>query len=106
MERVNEAVKEVEGLVQALLRRGMRERAAAIEKGLDEVLALCRDSMGPVFEVGGGGDDGVVEEKGEAPARIPGGADGVLLESMAERDGGKKQVPTMRDFKKLVLLGG
>lgn len=108
VERVNDTIKEVETLVQALLRRGMRERAAAVEKGLDEVLSLCRDSIGPVFEVGGGDDDAAVDEKGDAAARMPAGADGVLQESMAERDGGGegKKVPAVRDFKKLVLLGG
>jgi elongator complex protein 1 len=108
VQRVNDAVGEVETLVQALLRRGMRERAAAIERGLDEVLSLCRDCLGPVFEVDG---DGAVEENkaGTEPGPTKStGADGVLFESLAERDGKGtgRQVPTVREFKKLVLLGG
>lgn len=106
VERVNDTIKEAETLVQALLRRGMRERAAAIERGLDEVLTLCRDSIGPVFEVTG--DSGVSDEKGDGDAKVPAGPDGVLFESLAQRDGkgDGKNVPVVRDFKKLVLLGG
>ena len=109
MERVNSAVLEVETLVQALLRRGMRERAAAIEKGLDEVLSMCRVCRVSVFEVEVEGTAGEDKEDAEGAAAQPSGAEAVFLDSMAERDGkatGVKQVPVMRDFKKLVLLGG
>ncbi|KAE8353910.1 IKI3 family-domain-containing protein [Aspergillus coremiiformis] len=49
IERVNSALSEVETLVDALLRRGMRERAAAIEKAMQEVLKLCTESRVEVF---------------------------------------------------------
>ncbi|OGM39887.1 putative killer toxin sensitivity protein (IKI3) [Aspergillus bombycis] len=49
IERVNSTVSEVETLVNALLRRGMRERAVAVEKAMQEVLKLCTDSRVEVF---------------------------------------------------------
>lgn len=44
IERVNTTVPEVETLVDALLRRSMRERAAAVEKTMHEVVHLCVES--------------------------------------------------------------
>ncbi|PYH95176.1 killer toxin sensitivity protein [Aspergillus ellipticus CBS 707.79] len=49
LERANSTVNEVQVLVDALLRRGMRERAAAIEKAMQEVLKLCAESREEVF---------------------------------------------------------
>ncbi|KAL2809968.1 IKI3 family-domain-containing protein [Aspergillus granulosus] len=51
IERVNSTVPEVENLVDSLLRRGMRERAAAIEKTMGDVLKLCGESQAEVFAV-------------------------------------------------------
>lgn len=51
IERVNSTVAEAESLVDALLRRAMRERAAAVEKALEEVLKMCADCRDDVFEI-------------------------------------------------------
>ena len=105
LERVNSTVSEVEGLVDALLRRGMRERAAAIERALQEVLKLCSECREEVFEVPAPApapkDNGDEEE-----ALRPHGGDSVLLESVAATmgHGPAREPPTVKELKKSALL--
>ncbi|KAK2799452.1 hypothetical protein FQN51_006939 [Onygenales sp. PD_10] len=111
VERVNSAVGEGEGLIMGLLRRGMRERAAAVQMHLDEVLVMCRGCVDEVFEVQkeggvggeGEGEGGVEEGVGERP---PGG-EGVFWDSLQQASRGKgREVPIVKEFKKLAILGG
>ena len=50
IERINTVNEEVERLVVGLMRRGMRERAAAVENATVEVVEMCRGCLGEVFE--------------------------------------------------------
>ncbi|OJD18861.1 hypothetical protein AJ78_01116 [Emergomyces pasteurianus Ep9510] len=115
IERVNSATVEGETLIQALLRRGMRERAALVQHHLDEVLGMCRDCLEDVFEVpreasaGAGSADfegGIGGDGGTGGERPPGG-DGVFWDSLQQRVSGKgREPPVVKAFKKLVILGG
>lgn len=108
IERVNSAVHEVESLVDALLRRGMRERAAAVEKALEEVLKMCAECRDDVFEVPqveaknpAEDEDGNFEE----PSLPLTGGMAVLAQSMGVVSGeGPKVVPVVKPLTKSSLL--
>ena len=106
IERVNSVGDEVGRLVTALVRRGMRERARAVEAGMVEVVGMCRGCLGEVF--GGEGVDGGKGEvggnggEGERPVR---GGDAVLWDSLEGVQGSARTIPVVREFKTLSLLG-
>lgn len=108
IERVNSAVTEAESLVDALLRRGMRERAAAVEKALEEVLKMCADCRDDVFEVPQvEAKNPVEDEEGnleEPPLPLTGGM-AVLAQSMGVINGeGPKVIPVVKPLTKSSLL--
>ncbi|KAI3091561.1 hypothetical protein CBS147343_791 [Aspergillus niger] len=120
LERANSTVSEVEGLVDALLRRGMRERAVAVEKAMSEVLKLCKESREEVFgalvaeAVGGQTGEGDAGE-GENGAGAAFGEDGVphatggqsvFWDSVtATANVGKgREVPAVKEIKLSALL--
>lgn len=110
IERTNTTVPEVESLVDALLRRGMRERAAAIDKASQDVLRMCAEAREEVFETfvqqspeqsaeqvnGGVGDERV----------RPAGGQGVFWDSMVSTSatGKPRDPPPVKDMKKSSLL--
>lgn len=103
VERVNAVGDEVERLVVGLMRRGMRERAVAVEGAMVEVVGLCKESVDKVFlkrqtEVGKGGEK--VDDVGERPN----GGDGVLWDSMEGQQ--IREAPPVKAFTRLSLLGG
>jgi elongator complex protein 1 len=106
IERVESVREEIERLVLGLLRRGMRERAVAVENQLAEVVAACKACIAEVY-----GEEKKEPEVGEATIEGVGGetwrvsgADAVVLESM--EDARKKKVaPVIGAFEKLSLLG-
>ncbi|KAG0156878.1 hypothetical protein PDIDSM_4060 [Penicillium digitatum] len=114
IERVNSSVAETEILVDALLRRGMRERAAAIEKALQEVLTMCVDCRDEVFEVPPSNAKNEEQEDEEndiepiVPPTYGGGGASVLRESIAIVEGGGaarvKEIPIVKEMKKSSLL--
>lgn len=116
IERVNSSVSEAETLIDALLRRGMRERAAAIEKALQEVLTMCADCRDEVFEVpppnAKNANEDQEDEENDVEPTIPpiygGGGAGVLRESIAIVEGGGaarvKEIPIVKEMKKSSLL--
>ncbi|ODH23951.1 hypothetical protein ACO22_05347 [Paracoccidioides brasiliensis] len=114
VERVNGAVVEGETIIQALLRRGMRERAALVQHHLDEVLGMCRDCLDDVFEVPKEavvGADGVdargILGNGDVGGERPPGGDGVFWDSLQEIVRGKgRERPVVKEFQKLAILGG
>ncbi|KLJ10002.1 elongator complex protein 1 [Blastomyces silverae] len=115
IERVNSAIDEGEGLIQALLRRGMRERAGLVQHHMDEVLGMCRDCLDDVFEVpkgvglGVNGADagGGIDEDGGLGMERPSGGDGVFWDSLQQTIGGRgREPPVVKGFKKLAILGG
>lgn len=103
IERANSTVPEVENLVDALLRRAMRERAAAIEKAAQDVLRMCGEAREEVFETptqqeaGSKGDDQGVENMngvgGQDGVRPPGGQ-GVFWDSMVSTSATGKPRPS------------
>lgn len=108
IERVNSSVAEAEALVDALLRRNMRERAVAVEKALDDVVRMCSDCRGEVFEiptVETKNQDGLGDEDGES-LQVTAGTR-VLEESIAAITGGAeraKEVPIVKGLNKSSLL--
>jgi elongator complex protein 1 len=115
MERVNSSVAETETLVDALLRRGMRERAAAVEKALQEVSTMCADCRDEVFEVpvvekkkNEDEDDEENPEEPHIPPIYGGRGSGVLAESIAIVQGGGsarvKEIPIVKEMRKSSLL--
>lgn len=105
LERANSTVPEVEGLVDALLRRGMRERAAAIERALQEVLKLCSECREEVFDVPPPAAAKIPEQEGEE-SLLPHGGEGVFLESVASTlgHGPAREPPVVKEMKKSALL--
>lgn len=124
LERANSTVSEVEALVDALLRRGMRERAVAVEKAMSEVLKLCAESREEVFgalvaeavggqdgEGGAGGDAGEAENGvgagfGEDGVPHATGGQSVFWDSVtATANVGKgREVPAVKEMKLSALL--
>ncbi|EPS28691.1 hypothetical protein PDE_03637 [Penicillium oxalicum 114-2] len=111
IDRVNSTVSEAEALVDALLRRGMRERAAAVEKALADVVTMCADCRDDVFEVaptvpGRNNEmDDLTPEEANLPR--PTGGSAVLAESIGITLGGAgrmKEPPVVKSMSKSSLL--
>lgn len=115
IERANSAISEVESLVDALLRRGMRERAAAIQRALQELLTMCADCREEVFDVsistpaGTSGEEHPAESSRPQTDELPRvhGGDAVYLNSiLAVADPLRgREVPVVKEMKKSALLG-
>lgn len=102
IERVNSTFDEVNSLIEGLLRRGMRERAIAVEKALQEVLTMCSSCLQDVFEQEE--EPQQQQEDGMEEQGIPAtGGDAVLLETLYGKQ--KRPAPVVKDFAKLALLG-
>ncbi|KAI9734749.1 MAG: hypothetical protein M1818_006736 [Claussenomyces sp. TS43310] len=101
IERVESVRADLDRLVVALVRRGMRERALAIENVLAEVIALCRNAAQEIY--GPPPSPLVPADAGEGAYR-PTGADAVLAESI-EASGRPKIAPVIAPFERLSLLG-
>ncbi|KAF2399320.1 IkappaB kinase complex, IKAP component [Trichodelitschia bisporula] len=95
VERVNAVNGEVGRLVEGLVRRGMRERAQAVEGGMRDVVGICEGVVGEVFSAA----KKMGEEEGERPV----GADGVLWDSLEETRTGSV-APVVKAFERLSLL--
>ena len=108
MERVEAVREEVQRLVEGCMRRGMRERAMALQKQMGEVVGLCGDYVVEVFTDNSAHDEGfptIGDHSGDAQGEHRPGADGVVQESLESRNR-KQAIPIGREFKKLTLLGG
>ncbi|SMR61040.1 unnamed protein product [Zymoseptoria tritici ST99CH_1E4] len=101
MERWNESVEDVERLVEGLMRRGMRERAGAVEGVMKDVGEVCRGCMEEVFGTAGSGV--VTRQDGEGMLAKPAGGEGVLFEALTAA-GGKQEAPLLKAFAGLSLL--
>lgn len=102
VDRVNAVSDEVERLVVGLMRRGMRERALAVEAAMVEVVQLCKVSVDNVFPKKvdtGKTEKGVVEDLTSRPT----GGDGVLWDSMEGEQ--SREAPLVKMFSRLSLLG-
>lgn len=102
IDRVNNISEEVQRLVDGLMRRAMRERAAAVEQAMTDVVDACRTCVDEVFQVEKKRVDGV-EDQVDGEGR-PMGADGVLWDSMEETSR-RRDPPAVKAFKRMALLG-
>lgn len=112
IERVNSTVGEAEALVDALLRRGMRERAAAVEKALADVVTMCADCRDDIFEINQAAvpkvdenEDATAHDESSLPR--PTGGSAVLAESIGITLGGAgrlKEPPMVKAMNKSSLL--
>ena len=99
IDRVNSVRDEMERLVQGLLRRRMRERAVAIEAALNDVIDLIGGCVGEVF-----GPDQRVRGAADGQVARPGGANGVVQDSLEEA-ARPREPPVVRALERLSLLG-
>lgn len=100
VDRVNNVRDEVSRLVTGLMRRGMRERARAVETAMAEVVSLCQRSVREVFETEKQEMEKENRVGGEKAERLAG--DGILWDSIAgER---RREAPLVKDFERLSLL--
>ncbi|PBP19397.1 IKI3 family protein [Diplocarpon rosae] len=100
VERVESVRGEVGRLVVGLVRRGMWQRARAVESALAEVVGMCRACVPEVF----GSSDLPAEAVREEKVYRAVGGDAVLQESL-EAAGKRKEAPVIAAFEKLSLLG-
>lgn len=101
IERINTVNEEVERLVVGLMRRGMRERAGAVENAMVEVVDLCKGCLDEVFK---NDVKKMVEQKQiEEEQRRPKGGEGVLWDTL-EGDI-QREAPLVKNFDRLSLLG-
>ncbi|KAJ9141969.1 Elongator complex protein 1 [Pleurostoma richardsiae] len=103
VERVEATKGEVERLVAGLVRRGMAERARAVEALMEEVVEACRAAVAEVFTAAEPEKASPQGAEGKEAWR-PVGADAVMqqsLEAMASR----QAPPVVTAFSRLSLLG-
>jgi elongator complex protein 1 len=103
VERVESVRDEIGRLVIGLVRRRMRERAAAIEGLLDELVDMCKSAVAEIF-VDTTRADVQVEDIVPVDGYKPVGGDAVLAESI-EAAGKRKTAPYIGTLEKLLLLG-
>lgn len=114
IERINGMQDEIQRLVDGLIRRGMRERAAAVSNTVSNVLDRCREAVREVYPaappapetqgtVNGGG---VVNGVGGVDDEVlkPSGADATLWDSLMEMER-KREAPVVKVFRRSSLLG-
>lgn len=106
VERVDGSKGEVERLVFGLMRRGMAERARAIEALMDEVVETCRAAVRDVF----GGEPEAQHQVVEGVSTTleekyrPSGPNAVLQASL-DAANAQQIAPVITAFSKLTLLG-
>ena len=107
VERVEGAKAEVERLVFGLVRRGMAERARAVEELMATVVEGCRKAVGEVWGearlLEGGGEEEATRDPAAEGYR-PSGGDGVLYDSL-EAMRASQTAPVVGAFERLALLG-
>lgn len=101
VDRVNSVNEEVDRLVIGLMRRGMRERAGAVQNAMVEVVELCRGCLEEVFK--DSVKEPTVEPNGEDEAGRPKGGEGVMWDTLEGEK--RREAPVVKDFASLSLLG-
>ena len=108
IERVNGMQGEITRLVEGLVKRGIRERASAVENAVCGVLERCGEVVGEMYpaKTGGvgtvGGENGV--DAAETDGIRPVGGDATLWNSLQEV-GKAREAPVVKAFGRLSLLG-
>lgn len=103
IDRVNSVGDEVGRLVVGLMRRGMRERAMAIQGAMTGVIELCKGCVAEVFESGKDSGQGAKEHTEEEATRFNGGDEG--LWDGVETSQARKGAPPIKEFEMLSILG-
>lgn len=93
IERVNSVGDDVHKLVEALMRRGMREQSVNVERVMVEIVRKCKEVVPEVWKV----EKKIDEEQGLSRA------EDVTWEATATAV--NLQPPAVKDFEKLSLLG-
>lgn len=114
IERINGMQEEIQRLIEGLVKRGMRERAGAVERAVGEVLEKCRETVAEMYppatttegqsvaaEGGDGANSAGILGGGELKPR---GGDATLWDSLQEV-GKKREAPVVKAFERLSLLG-
>ena len=99
IDRVNLVGEEVGRLVMGLMRRGMRERARAVEGAMADVVALCKGCVKEVYQVKEQAAAEMVDEEHGRPK----GGEGVQWDSVDESQA-RREAPLVKDFAMLSLL--
>lgn len=99
IDRVNLVGEEVGRLVMGLMRRGMRERARAVEGAMADVVALCQGCVKEVYQVKEQAAAEMVDEEHGRPK----GGEGVQWDSVDESQA-RREAPLVKDFAMLSLL--
>ncbi|KAI1136604.1 IkappaB kinase complex, IKAP component [Hypoxylon sp. FL0543] len=103
VERVEGTKSDTERLIFGLVRRGMHERARAIESLAAEVIKACEAAVKEVFA--GAGEKKATEDKDDGDGEWrPMGADAVLYENL-EAAWRKQEPPKITGLERLPLLG-
>ncbi|KAI9727139.1 MAG: hypothetical protein M1828_007340 [Chrysothrix sp. TS-e1954] len=104
IERVNSVADDVTRTVEGCLKRGMRERALAVEKSMSEVVEGCKECLTEVWEVREKAQAGAMEDPNESITRDESawGADDVYRDSIEswKRSG----PPTVKAYERSPLL--
>lgn len=109
IERMNDTQAEIQRLVEGLARRGMRERAVAVEAAVADVVDRCKDAVKETYSLTPEGVTGSSTEKRPANGAMsehelkPVGGDATLWDSLAEV-GKPRSAPVVKAFEKLGLL--
>ncbi|KAF2677310.1 elongator complex protein 1 [Lentithecium fluviatile CBS 122367] len=107
IERINSMQGEIQRLVEGLFKRGMRERADAVDKAVADVTERCREAVKEVYASQPPSNEmqavaNVVDEVNGETLR-PSGADATLWDSLTEV-GRKREAPIVKNFERLDLL--
>ena len=105
IERANSVSEEVTRLVEGLMRRAMRERAAAVEHAMADVIGMCTTCVQEVFQVEQPSQSsGALNLDDEDQSGRPPGGQGVFWDAQEEQQR-KRDPPVINTFMKLSLLG-
>ena len=107
IDRINTIGDEVGRLIAGLIRRGMRERAKAVDGAMADMVTLCRAYVGEVFLSYGGEEENKERLEGvNGNVERPAGAEGLVRDSFEEtmQVGRRREVPIVKDFERLQLF--
>lgn len=113
VQRVNTVSEDVGRLVVGLTRRGMRERARAVESAMANLVLLSRSSVADIFPAPSAtvgeresARTGPADQEDATRLLRPKGADGVLWDSLEASAGTKAERPLVKGFERLSILAG
>ena len=105
IERANSVSEEVTRLVEGLMRRAMRERAAAVEHAMADVIDLCTACIKEVFQSEESAQtSNAMNTNEEDQTGRPAGGEGVFWDAQEEQQR-KRDPPVVKPFVRLSLLG-